>query len=158
MSKEDKVQIPNSITAHVVSLIEKELSITQNVFVVETLKSLMTTIESDPILLLADKMSDVLYSNLTPGEIERLALAVEEMGESLQVVGKILRHGYEATDSNTNIQYNNREDLETELGQVEHAIGLLTDNDLSRSNLDASKMKRSLAVIKYLHHQRRETE
>ena len=36
------------------------------------------------------------FNNLTPAEAERLAMLAEECGEVIQVVGKILRHGYES--------------------------------------------------------------
>lgn len=42
-------------------------------------------------------MSDGKHFNgLTPAEAERLAMLAEEAGEIIQVVGKILRHGYES--------------------------------------------------------------
>ena len=36
-------------------------------------------------------------NNLTEAELERLAILSEECGEVIQVVGKILRHGYESS-------------------------------------------------------------
>lgn len=36
------------------------------------------------------------FNRLTPAEAERLAMLAEEAGEIVQVVGKILRHGYES--------------------------------------------------------------
>ena len=36
------------------------------------------------------------FNKLTPAEAERLAMLAEECGEVIQVVGKILRHGYES--------------------------------------------------------------
>ena len=36
------------------------------------------------------------FNQLTPAEAERLAMLAEECGEIVQVVGKILRHGYES--------------------------------------------------------------
>lgn len=40
------------------------------------------------------------FNNLTPAEAERLAMLAEECGEVIQVVGKILRHGYESYHPN----------------------------------------------------------
>lgn len=40
-------------------------------------------------------MSD-FTNNLTAAEQERLAILAEEMGEALQIIGKIIRHGYES--------------------------------------------------------------
>jgi hypothetical protein len=36
------------------------------------------------------------FNRLTPAEAERLALLLEELGEAQQIIGKILRHGYES--------------------------------------------------------------
>jgi hypothetical protein len=36
------------------------------------------------------------FNGLSPAEAERLAMLAEEAGEIVQVVGKILRHGYES--------------------------------------------------------------
>lgn len=36
------------------------------------------------------------YNCLTPAEAERLAMLAEEAGEVIQVIGKVLRHGYES--------------------------------------------------------------
>ena len=56
-----------------------------------------------------------MFSNeLTPAESERLALLSEEMGEAIQAIGKILRHGYESTGPKTIVR--NRTSLEKELG------------------------------------------
>jgi hypothetical protein len=38
------------------------------------------------------------FNQLTDAEAERLALLAEECGEVVQVIGKILRHGYESYD------------------------------------------------------------
>lgn len=57
--------------------------------------------------------------DLTPAQIERLAYLAEELGEAIQAVGKILRHGYDSGE------YNNRQDLMVELADVWGAICLL---------------------------------
>ena len=36
------------------------------------------------------------FNKLTPAEAERLAMLAEECGEVIQIVGKILRHGYDS--------------------------------------------------------------
>ena len=36
------------------------------------------------------------HNALTPGEVERLAMLAEECGEVIQMVGKMLRHGYDS--------------------------------------------------------------
>lgn len=37
------------------------------------------------------------FNRLTPAQAERLAMLAEECGEVIQIVGKILRHGYDST-------------------------------------------------------------
>lgn len=63
--------------------------------------------------------------NLTEAERERLAVLSEELGEAQQVIGKILRHGYESkhpfiVDSDTN-----RASLSKELGDIGAAMTLM---------------------------------
>lgn len=36
------------------------------------------------------------FNGLTPAQAERLAMLAEECGEVIQIVGKILRHGYDS--------------------------------------------------------------
>lgn len=36
------------------------------------------------------------FNKLTPAQAERLAMLAEECGEVIQVIGKILRHGYDS--------------------------------------------------------------
>lgn len=36
------------------------------------------------------------FNKLTPAQAERLAMLAEECGEVIQIVGKILRHGYDS--------------------------------------------------------------
>jgi hypothetical protein len=38
-----------------------------------------------------------MLPNLNPAQAERLAILAEECGEIVQVIGKILRHGFEST-------------------------------------------------------------
>lgn len=41
-------------------------------------------------------MPEAHFNQLTPAEAERLAMLAEEAGEIVQIVCKILRHGYES--------------------------------------------------------------
>lgn len=36
------------------------------------------------------------FNGLTPAQAERLAMLAEECGEVIQIIGKILRHGYDS--------------------------------------------------------------
>ena len=56
-------------------------------------------------------------NNLTPEEAERLAMLAEECGEVIQVIGKILRHGYESHHPDTP-NVSNRQLLNNELRDI----------------------------------------
>lgn len=91
-------------------------------------------------------------NNLTPAETERLGKFSEEMGESGQVVGKILLHGYHTTHSG--IVYNNREDLERECGDVLAAIDLMIKKgDLDKQKVLAFRDAKAAVITKYMNHQ-----
>lgn len=64
-------------------------------------------------------------NQLTPAEAERLALLAEEMGEAVQAIGKILRHGYESRHPDGGPT--NREVLEREVTDVFFAANLLVE-------------------------------
>lgn len=92
------------------------------------------------------------FNRLTPAEAERLALLLEEMGEVQQVIGKILRHGYESTHPDGGPT--NRRLLETEIGHVEYAIFRMHEaGDMDPlAVLDAVEEKAE-KIGRYLHHQ-----
>lgn len=92
------------------------------------------------------------FNKLTPAEVERLALLAEEMSEAIQVIGKILRHGFDSIHPNGGP--NNRALLEKELGDVRHAmIKMCETGDINKDNIHlAAEIKRE-SVAKYLHHQ-----
>ncbi len=93
------------------------------------------------------------YNNLTDAQTERLSLLSEELGEAIQAVGKILRHGYR-TDGG----WDNQRNLEIELGHVQYAVGLLrAENDLDIDCIDEAFNIKSENIEVYLHHQRQET-
>lgn len=93
------------------------------------------------------------FNQLTPAETERLALLSEECAETIQIVGKILRHGYESCHpcdpANTN-----RRLLEEELGHVWYArIMLSQSGDISLHNVVQARYDKAKRIQKYLHHQ-----
>ena len=92
------------------------------------------------------------FNELSPGEHERLALLLEELGEAQQAIGKILRHGYESTHPDGGPT--NRQSLERECGDVRHAMIRLCDaGDLRKSAIHESADKKAKTVVQYLHHQ-----
>ena len=93
------------------------------------------------------------FNKLTPAEAERLAILAEEMGEAIQVVGKILRHGYESYHPD-NPQVTNRHLLEKELGDVRYSmINLCDKGDLFKSTIHKFADSKKLKINQYLHHQ-----
>ena len=94
------------------------------------------------------------FNNLTPAEAERLALLLEEMGEAAQVIGKILRHGYESYHPDDPNGPSNRTLLEKELGDVLAAIKLMDNaDDIQWAVLTQRRIEKQIKVRRFLHHQ-----
>ena len=90
------------------------------------------------------------FNKLTPAEAERLAMLAEECGEVIQVVGKILRHGYDSYHPDDPIT-TNRQLLQSELLEVVaviYAMGRLGDVRIGR-NIDLTWSSK----LRYAHHQ-----
>lgn len=85
---------------------------------------------------------------MTKAQVERLVLLIEEMGESIQAASKILRHGFESAG------YDNRGQLEKELGHVLFAISLLSSSaDIDTGKITESQIAKAKSIAPYLHHQ-----
>lgn len=94
------------------------------------------------------------FNNLTPAELERLAILVEECGETIQVIGKILRHGYEAYNPLIENAPTNREDLHKELGDVEAIKRRMFEaDDLQQETIASLAAKKYKSMARWLHHQ-----
>jgi len=94
------------------------------------------------------------FNELTSAETERLALLAEEMGECIQVIGKILRHGYESHNPLDEDSLHNRAYLEKEIGDVELIIFLMAEaNDINRNAADRSRIEKGNKIGRWLHHQ-----
>lgn len=95
------------------------------------------------------------FNGLSETEAERVAILIEECGEVVQSACKILRHGYESYNPTVPNSESNRQALERELGDLEHAVRrmeIATDlNPLAIAALAASKPER---IKPYLHHQK----
>lgn len=102
-----------------------------------------------------DDIEMTTFSNeLTPAEVERLALLAEECGEVVQIIGKILRHGYESRNPLIDNSPTNRQLLEEELGNIAHAVDRMMDAaDLSGVAMEFAKIRKAMTVSKWLHHQ-----
>ena len=93
------------------------------------------------------------FNKLTPAEAERLAMLAEECGEVIQVIGKILRHGYESSHPVTP-NTSNRDLLEKELGDVDAIMSLLSDaDDIFWQNVELHSTNKLISVKKWTHHQ-----
>ena len=93
-------------------------------------------------------------NGLSPAEAERLALVVEECGEVIHAIGKILRHGDESYNPTVENSPTNRQSLEREVGDLFFVLDLLTAaHDIDTSGIiDAAKAKLG-KIGQWLHHQ-----
>lgn len=100
-------------------------------------------------------MSTTHFNNLNPAEAERLAILAEECGEVVQIVGKILRHGWESVWPEGGPT--NRERLQLELGDIMAIQKVMRERkDLdSDAILDYMTEKYRKIVVKraWIHHQ-----
>lgn len=93
------------------------------------------------------------YTQLSPAEIERLALLAEEAGEVVQAVGKILRRGYRRGHPRIK-ERTNRMHLEEELGNFSNAVNMMTNaGDVSKASIVAAFREKRATVGKYLYQQ-----
>jgi len=97
------------------------------------------------------------FNQLTPAEAERLAMLAEECAEVIQVVGKILRHGYESYHPETP-DITNRELLGKELSDLAAVeTEMIVRKDISSSKFGSlgRAWKRKLRSA---HHQESEND
>lgn len=77
------------------------------------------------------------FNGLTPGEAERLAMLAEEAAEVVQLVGKILRHGYESYHPKDPAKTSNRRLLHGELtDMIAVHCAMIAEKDLPLVNRD----------------------
>ena len=94
------------------------------------------------------------FNRLTPAEAERLALLAEECGEVVQIVGKILRHGYESKHPNNLSGPTNRQMLEKEAGDVYAVLDLmLQEGDINSCAVSDHNLAKVAAMARWTHHQ-----
>ena len=99
------------------------------------------------------------FSNqLSDAQIERLAILAEELGEAQQMIGKVLRHGYESqnplAELGTNAHDSNRFNLERELADIAHAIEMMIrGEDVSSARMTARVERKRESIKRWLHHQ-----
>lgn len=95
------------------------------------------------------------FNRLTPAEAERLAMLAEEAGEIVQMVGKILRHGYSSYHPKDPNQKPNRELLRREIIDLLAVVRLMGENgDIDDHIVRLSKIEgRLMSKLIYTHHQ-----
>lgn len=94
---------------------------------------------------------DTHFNKLTPAEAERLAMLAEECGEVIQVIGKILRHGYDSYHP-ADPQTTNRQLLGRELTDLYAVASSLSRDSVPKSSLHAQKQAWA-RKLRYVHHQ-----
>lgn len=110
------------------------------------------------------QLADANFNGLTPAQTERLAILMEECGEVVQIIGKILRHGYESGSPFGHNPETNRQALIRELFDVK-AAAMLIDIDLPElaqgveveaevaQAADIAIQKAFVKKLAYTHHQ-----
>lgn len=95
---------------------------------------------------------DRQFNGLTAAEHERLSILMEEMAEAQQVIGKILRHGFESSHPDA-VETTNRDLLENELGDVTAALEMLVSaGDVNTLRIAEAARRKHRSVKQYLHH------
>ena len=91
-------------------------------------------------------------SELTGPQLERLACLSEENGESVQAVGKILRHGYTSYNPDGSVYKSNKEQLQDEIGDVlASTIIMVRAGDLDGQAINDRITVKLQKYEKYLH-------
>ena len=112
----------------------------------------------EPAAMLRDVERDIEKGesstpNLTKEELERLAVFSEELGEVQQIVGKILRHGYDSSNPSEENGKTNREKLEIEIGDLICGLGLMVqEHDVQQSKMEEQTFKKVEKLNKWLHY------
>ncbi len=89
------------------------------------------------------------FKGLTNAEVERLSLLLEELGETQQMIGKILRFGYENFKPFDPTP--NRILLEKELGDVDNAIRLMIKKgDVDKEAILQNSLEKQRKIGRYL--------
>lgn len=103
--------------------------------------------------LLTRVCTEVQDYGLTLPEIERLAILVEEAGETLQQAGKVLRYGYVNRDGTGRV-CNNRADLTTEVGDLVNSLNQLQRaGDIDSQQVLARTEKKAEQIKNWTHYQ-----
>lgn len=92
------------------------------------------------------------FNGLTPAEHERLAMLAEEAAEVVQIVGKILRHGYESKHPDNLNGPTNRQMLENEIADFYAIAGVM--EDVKDVTVEGEAVRQAIKKKRrYTHHQ-----
>lgn len=90
-------------------------------------------------------------NDLSPAQLERLALLIEEASEVIHIAAKIQRHGRHSRHPDTGV--GNVELLERELGDLQFAIRLMMRRgDVSAGAIEGHAFTKRERVKPFLHH------
>lgn len=93
-------------------------------------------------------------TNLTDAQRERLAMLAEEAAEVIQVIGKILRHGYDSYHPNDILKTPNRKFLQEELMDFDSIMTEMASKGDIRYNFTNEEIKaRWNSKKRWTHHQ-----
>lgn len=88
----------------------------------------------------------------SPAELERLAKLAEECGEVIQVIGKIITHGYESRHPDGGPT--NRELLAKEIGDIRAAVHLMVLNgDVLAYDILMQRISKGHTITRFMSHQ-----
>jgi len=90
---------------------------------------------------------------LNKEELERLALLSEEASEVIQIINKIIRHGYSSYNPFDDEKTTNRELLEKELGHLKLAIDtMIVNGDIKAINISKHLGEKRKTINRWLHY------
>ncbi len=90
-------------------------------------------------------------NGLTNDQLERLAMLAEECGEVVQMVNKIIRHGYASKHPDGGD--NNRTLLSEEIGDIEAVLSMMRQHNDVRRLTSADIIAKKQRKMKYAHYQ-----
>lgn len=90
---------------------------------------------------------------VTDAELERLSILAEECSEVIQIVNKIIRHGYESYHPEDKDKTPNREHLERELGDLAFMVNFCAVNDdINQLSTARHRENKGKTIQQYLHY------
>lgn len=101
------------------------------------------------------------FNGLSPAEAERLAILSEECGEIIQIIGKILRHGFNSYNpldahakTDTGEGMSNRDNLCREIGDFDAICKRMLDNgDIYAAPIREASERKHKKLKRWTHHQ-----